>query len=158
MITPRSRSHPKGENAMKPRLNVITLAVNDLEKSLAFYRDGLGLPTKGIIATEFKGTETEPAGAVVFFELRGDLILALYPRKELAKDAKVPNSAPSSLEFSLGHIVGSRKAVDELLEKAQVAGATVTDRPHDRAWGIYSGYFKDLDGHLWEVIWNPNTD
>jgi uncharacterized protein len=140
---------------MKPRLNVITLAVNDLEKSLAFYRDGLGLPTKGIIATEFKGTETEPAGAVVFFELQGGLIFALYPRKELAKDAKVPNSAASSLEFTLGYIVGSRKAVDELLEKAQAAGGTVTDKPHDRAWGIYSGYFKDLDGHLWEVIWNP---
>ncbi len=142
---------------MKPRLSVITLAVNDLKKSLEFYRDGLGLPTKGIIATEFKGSKTEPAGAVVFFELQGDLIFALYPRKELAKDAKVPNSAASSLEFSLGYIVGSRKAVDALLKKAQAAGGTVTDKPHDRAWGIYSGYFKDLDGHLWEVIWNPKT-
>src|ERR1043166_8763979 len=133
---------------MKPQLNVITLAVNDLEKSLAFYRDGLGLPTKGIVATEFEGTETEPAGAVAFFELQGDLILALYPRKELAKDAKLPNSAASSLEFSRGYIVESKKAVDELLEKAQAAGGAVTDQPHDRAWGIYSGYFKDLDGHL----------
>ncbi len=140
---------------MKPRLDVITLAVNDLEKSLAFYRDGLGLPTKGIIATEFKGSETEPAGAVVFFKLKGGLIFALYPRTELAKDAKVPDSAASSLEFSLGHIVGSRKAVDALLKKAQAAGGTVTDKPHDRAWGIYSGYFKDLDGHLWEIVWNP---
>jgi uncharacterized protein len=140
---------------MEPRLNVITLAVNDLEKSLAFYRDGLDLPTKGIIATEFKGTETEPAGAAVFFELQGGLIFALYPRKELAKDAKVPNSASSSLEFSLGYMVESGKAVDELLEKARAAGGTVTDEPHDRAWGIYSGYFKDLDGHLWEIIWNP---
>jgi len=140
---------------MKPRLNVITLAVNDLEKSLVFYRDGLGLPTKGIIATQFKGTETEPAGAVVFFELKGGLIFALYPRKELAKDAKVPSTAASSLEFSLGYIVGKRKDVDELLKKAESAGATVTDKPHDRAWGIYSGYFKDLDGHLWEIIWNP---
>jgi predicted lactoylglutathione lyase len=93
---------------------------------------------------------------VVFFELQGGLILALYPRKELAKDAKVPNSAASPLEFSLGHIVESREAVDELLERALAAGGTVTDPPHDRAWGIYSGYFKDLDGHLWEVIWNPN--
>jgi catechol 2,3-dioxygenase-like lactoylglutathione lyase family enzyme len=80
-------THLEGEDTMEPRLNVITLAVNDLEKSLAFYRDGLGLPTKGIIATEFKGTETEPAGAVVFFELHGGLIFALYPRQELAKDA-----------------------------------------------------------------------
>jgi hypothetical protein len=140
---------------MKPRLNVITLAVDDLERSLAFYRDGLGLPTKGIIATEFEGTETEPAGAVVFFELQGGLILALYPRKELAKDARVPDAAASSLEFSLGYLVGSKREVDDLLGKAQAAGGTITDRPHDRAWGIYSGYFKDLDGHLWEIIWNP---
>ena len=140
---------------MKPRLNVITIAVDDLDKSLAFYRDGLGLPTKGIIATEFKGTETEPAGAVVFFELHGGLLFALYPRKELAKDARVPNAAASSLEFSLGYLVGSRKEVNGLLERAEAAEGTITDKPHDRAWGIYSGYFKDLDGHLWEIIWNP---
>lgn len=140
---------------MKPRLNVITLAVNDLEKSLAFYRDGLGLPTKGIIGTEFKGTETEPAGAVAFFELHGGLIFALYPRRELAKDAKIPDTVASSLEFSLGYLVGNKSEVDELLGKAQAAGGTITEKPHDRAWGIYSGYFKDLDGHLWEVIWNP---
>jgi hypothetical protein len=140
---------------MKPRLNVITLAVDDLEKSLAFYRDGLGLPTKGIIATQFEGTETEPAGAVVFFELHGGLMLALYPRKELAKDAKLPQAAASSLEFSLGYLVERKDEVDELLGKAEAAGGTITDQPHDRAWGIYSGYFKDLDGHLWEIIWNP---
>ena len=140
---------------MKPHLSVVTLAVNDLEKSLVFYRDGLGLPTKGIVATQFKGTETEPAGAVAFFELKGGLILALYPRTELAKDSRLDNTAASSLEFSLGQIVGSKKAVDELLQKAEAAGATITDRPHDRPWGIYSGYFKDLDGHLWEIIWNP---
>ncbi len=140
---------------MKARLNVITIAVNDLEKSLAFYRDGLGLPTKGIIATEFQGTETEPAGAVVFFELHGGLILALYPRRELAKDARVPTAAASSLEFSLGYLAGSRKEVDDLLAKAEAAGGAITDAPHDRAWGIYSGYFQDLDGHLWEIIWNP---
>ena len=140
---------------MKPRLNVITLAVNDLERSLAFYRDGLGLPTKGIVATEFKGTESEPSGAVAFFKLQGGLLFALYPRTELAKDSKLRNTAASSLEFSLGHMVGSKKAVDEFLQKAEAAGATITDRPHDRPWGIYSGYFKDLDGHLWEIIWNP---
>lgn len=140
---------------MKPRLDVITLAVSDLEKSLAFYRDGLGLQTKGIVATEFKGTETEPAGAVAFFELQGGLLLALYPRKELAKDSKLHNTAASSLEFSLGYMVESKKAVDEFLQKAQAAGAAISDRPHERPWGIYSGYFKDLDGHLWEIIWNP---
>ncbi len=143
------------ETAMRPRISVITIAVDDLDRSLAFYRDGLCLPTKGIFGSEFKGTETEPAGMVVFFELQGGLILALYPRKDLAKDAKIANSAASALEFSLGYIAESRQAVDELMEKAQAAGATVTDRPHDRPWGIYSGYFKDPDGHLWEVIWTP---
>lgn len=140
---------------MEPRLNVITPAVNDLDKSYAFYRDGLGFPTKGIIATEFKGTESEPAGAIVLFELRRGLIFALYPRQELAKDARVPNTVASPLEFSLGYLVGGKKEVDELLENAQEAGGTITDKPHDRAWGIYSGYFKDLDGHLWEIIWHP---
>jgi catechol 2,3-dioxygenase-like lactoylglutathione lyase family enzyme len=142
---------------MKPRVNVITIAVDDLERSLAFYRDGLGLPTKSIIATQFEGTETEPAGAVVFFELQGEMILALYPRQELAKDAKVPATAASSLEFTLGHVTESRGEVDELLARAEAAGGTITDQPHDRAWGIYSGYFQDLDGHLWEVIWNSKA-
>lgn len=141
---------------MKSRLNVITLAVNDLDKSLAFYHDGLGLPTRGIVGTEFRGTETEPAGAMGFFELDGGLIFALYPRRELAKDAKVSDTGASSLEFSLGYLVANKTDVDELLGKAQAAGGTITEQPHDRAWGIYSGYFKDPDGHLWEIIWNPN--
>ncbi len=140
---------------MKPRLNVITLAVHDLEKSLIFYRDGLGLPTKGIVATEFKGSETEPAGALAFFELQGGLMLALYPRSELSKDAKTPDTPPSALEFSLGYAAASPEAVDELLRRAQAAGATLTDKPHRRPWGIYSGYFRDLDGHLWEILWSP---
>ncbi len=142
---------------MQPRLNVITIAVGDLDRSLAFYRDGLGLPTKGVVATQFKGTDTDPAGAVVFFELHGGLMLALYPRKELAKDAKLPDVPASSLEFSLGYLAESKEEVDAVLAKAKAAGATVTDQPHDRAWGIYSGYFKDPDGHLWEIIWNPKT-
>ncbi len=140
---------------MKAQVNVITLAVDDLARSIAFYRDGLGLPTKGIFGTEFAGSVTEPAGAVCFFELSGGLILALYPRSELAKDAKLPNAPASSLEFSLGYLAESKEAVDRVVEQAQVAGATVTDAPHQRPWGIYSGYFKDLDGHLWEIIWNP---
>jgi uncharacterized protein len=116
---------------------------------------GLGLPTKGIVASQFTGTDTEPAGAVVFFELQGGLLLALYPRTELAKDARVADAGASSLEFTLGYLVASREEVDRLLQQAQTAGATITDKPHDRAWGIYSGYFKDPDGHLWEIIWNP---
>ena len=140
---------------MKPRLNVITLAVDNLEKSLAFYRDGLGLPSEGIIGEEFKGTAIEPSGTVAFFELQGGLIFALYPRTELAKDANKPVGSQSSTEFSLGYAVNSKQAVDTLLQKAEAAGATVTDKPHGRPWGIYSGYFADLDGHLWEVIYNP---
>ena len=140
---------------MKPRINVITLAVNDLEKSLAFYRDGLGLPTKGIIDSEFKGSETEPAGTVAFFELQDGLMFVLYPRSELVKDSRVTNTPPSAVEFSLGYIAESKDAVDELLRKAEAAGAKVNEKPHDRPWGIYSGYFQDPDGHLWDVVWNP---
>lgn len=141
---------------MKPRINVVTLAVNDLDKSFAFYSDGLGFPTKGIVGSEFKGTETEPDGAMGFFELHGGLIFALYPRRELAKDARVADTEASSLEFSLGYLVETKSEVEETLERAKAAGGMITEKPHDRAWGIYSGYFKDLDGHLWEIIWNPN--
>lgn len=89
------------------------------------------------------------------FQLGGGLILALYPREELAKDAKVPFGPPKSGEFSIGHAVTSRADVDALLAQAVAAGAVLTDRAHDRPWGIYSGYFRDLDGHLWEVMWSP---
>lgn len=140
---------------MKPRIHVITLAVSDLEKSIKFYRDGLGLPGRGILGAEFKGSATQPAGAIGFFELGGGLILALYPRVDLAKDSKISDALASSLEFSLGYLAESKEEVDSLLRQAKAAGATLTDPPHDRPWGIYSGYFKDLDGHLWEIIWNP---
>ena len=146
----------EGRPTMKPQISVITLGVNDLEESLAFYRDGLGLQTNGIIGTEFKGDESNPSGSVVMFKLQNGLILALYPRTELAKDAKQPVGVASSTEFSLGHVVENKEEVDALLKRAKAAGATVTDEPHDRPWGIYSGYFQDLDGHLWEIIWNPN--
>ena len=140
---------------MKPQVNVITIAVKDLERSLRFYRDGLGLPTKGIIGTEFKGSKDQAAGAVVMFELSGDLILALYPRSELAKDSNEQVGQQSSTEFSLGYIAESKEEVNDILKKAEKAGAEITDAAHERPWGIYSGYFKDPDGHLWEVIYNP---
>lgn len=142
---------------VKPQINVITLAVDDLEKSIAFYRDGLGLPTKGIMGAEFQGSATEAAGAVCFFHMSGDLIFALYPRSELAKDANLPRTPASSLEFSIGYLADSKDEVDRLLERARAAGGTLPDAPRDRPWGIYSGYFKDPDGHLWEIIWNPAT-
>jgi catechol 2,3-dioxygenase-like lactoylglutathione lyase family enzyme len=140
---------------MEARIDVITLAVADLDRALAFYRDGLGLQTQGVIGTEFVGDDRTPAGAVAMFELRGGLILALYPRTELAKDANVALALPTPGEFSIGHLVSSKAEVDALLFKAQAAGATITDPPHDRPWGIYSGYFRDPDGHLWEIIRNP---
>ncbi len=137
---------------MKPRIRVVTLGVSDLEKSLAFYRDGLGLPTQGIIGTEFED------GAVVFFNMNDDLILALYPKSALAKDARVSAGPLSPAEFSIGHIVKSKQEVDALMEQAEKAGARITDPPHDRFWGGYSGYFQDPDGHLWEIAWNPEWE
>jgi len=139
---------------MKPHLDVITLAVRDLNRAVAFYRNGLGLPTKGIVATEFEATPENAAGAAAFFEMESGLLLALYPRKELAKDAGISNSSPSSLEFSLGYLAESQADVEKILARAVAAGATATEPPRDRPWGIYSGYFRDPDGHLWEIIWN----
>jgi|SRR5271169_300184 len=134
---------------MKPRIKVITLGVSDLKRSLAFYRDGMDLQTQGIIGTEFED------GAVVFFDMNDDLILALYSKVALAKDAKVPVSSPSPTEFSIGHIVKSKQDVDMVMKQAEQAGAKITDPAHDRFWGGYSGYFQDPDGHLWEIAWNP---
>jgi catechol 2,3-dioxygenase-like lactoylglutathione lyase family enzyme len=143
---------------MDPRIHVITLAVDDLERALRFYRDGLGLESEGIIATEFAADEDNAAGAIAMFHLHGGLILALYPRAELAKDAKVSLEPPTSGGFSIGHAVSTREEVDSVLSAAQAAGAALTGPAHDRPWGIYSGYFKDPDGHLWEVLWNPALD
>ena len=137
---------------MKPRIKVLTLGVSDLEKSLAFYRDGLGLPTEGIIGTEFE------YGAVVFINMNDDLILALWPKTSLAKDAKISVSPPSTTEFSLGHVVKSKQEVDVVMKQAEQAGARITDPAHDRFWGGYAGYFQDPDGHLWEIAWNPQWE
>ena len=137
---------------MRPRIKVLTLGVDDLERALAFYRDGLGLPSKGIVGTEFE------YGAVAFFELNEGLVLALWPRASLARDAKVPVGPRSATELSLGHVVGSREEVDLVMAQAAKAGATVTDPARDRFWGGYAGYFQDPDGHLWEVVFNPSLD
>jgi catechol 2,3-dioxygenase-like lactoylglutathione lyase family enzyme len=139
---------------MQPRIHVITLGVSDLERSLAFYR-ALGLASPGVIGTEFRGDEDNPGGAAAMFELHGGLILALYGRTDLEKDANATFDAPGAGEFSIGHLVGTRDEVDAVLTEAGAAGATLTEEPHERPWGIYSGYFRDPDGHLWEVIWNP---
>jgi catechol 2,3-dioxygenase-like lactoylglutathione lyase family enzyme len=134
---------------MRPRLAVITLAVDDLERSLRFYRDGLGLRTPGIIGQEFEH------GKAVFFELEGGLLLALYGREDLAWDAQAPVSKPSPTEFSLGHNVNSREEVDRVMDEAQRAGAPIVKPAQEAFWGGYAGYFADPDGHLWEVVYNP---
>ena len=143
---------------MQPRIHVITLAVSDLDRALAFYRNGLGLESNGVIGTEFVGDDTHPAGDAAMFQLQGGLILSLYPRTELAKDAGIPLGPPTSGEFSIGHGVASKADVDALLARAAAAGATRIGEAHDRPWGIYCGYFRDLDGHLWEIMWNPQLD
>jgi catechol 2,3-dioxygenase-like lactoylglutathione lyase family enzyme len=143
---------------MEPHIDVITLAVGDLDRSLSFYRDGLGLATTGVVATELADEETNATGAIVIFRLKGGLVLALYPRSELAKDADILFGPPKTGEFSVGQLVESRADVDAMLAQAKHAGATLTGRPHDRPWGIYSGYFRDPDGHLWEIIWNPPAE
>jgi catechol 2,3-dioxygenase-like lactoylglutathione lyase family enzyme len=136
---------------VRPRFHVLTLGVADLERSLAFYR-ALGFESEGIIGTEF------PGGTAAMFELENGVILALYGRGDLEADANATFDAPGRGEFSIGHLVGSRDEVDRVLAEAVAAGATLTEEPYDRPWGIYSGYFRDPDGHLWEVIWNPRAD
>lgn len=138
---------------MKPCINIITLAVADLKRALRFYR-ALDLESAGIVGDEFSGDDRQAAGAVVMFTLT-NLTLALYPRTELAKDAAVPFGPEKTGEFSIGQIVESKKKVDAVLKQAKSAGATIVDDAHERPWGIYSGYFCDLDGHLWEIIYNP---
>jgi hypothetical protein len=138
---------------MRSRIHVITLAVQDLDAALGFYRDGLGLTgTTGIVGTEYAGDEQHPAGSTVMFKLDDGLMLSLYPASELAKDAHLPRGGVDGHGFSIGHLVDSRDEVDALLAAAAAAGGGVTAPAHERPWGIYSGYFSDLDGHLWEVI------
>jgi catechol 2,3-dioxygenase-like lactoylglutathione lyase family enzyme len=134
---------------MKPRITLITLAVDDLERALRFYRDGLGLKTDGIIGAEFEN------GAVAFFDLQGGLRLALWPRKSLALDAGISLQPPSSTGICLAHNVRSKQEADEVMAQATAAGATIIKPAQDTFWGGYAGYFQDLDRHLWEVAWNP---
>jgi predicted lactoylglutathione lyase len=134
---------------MKPRISVLTIGVNDLEESMKFY-EGLGLETEGIIGKEFE------RGAVVFFNMKGDLTLALYTRKDIAWDAGVPLDKPSATEFTIAHNVNSKQEVDVVMRQAKDTGAKIVKPAQDTFWGGYAGYFQDPDGHLWEVAWNPD--
>ena len=137
---------------MKPRITVITLGVDNLEKSLAFYRDGLGFPTEGIIGREFEH------GAVAFFDLQSGIKLAVWARDDLAHDSGLVKTPVSPTEFSLAHNVASKAEVDVVMAQAQRAGATITKPASDTFWGGYAGYFQDPDEHLWEVVWNPQLN
>ena len=134
---------------MKPRITLITLGVDDLERSLRFYRDGLGLATEGIIGKEFE------YGAVAFFELQAGLKLALWPRASIARDTGLARTPPSPTDLTIAHNVGSRAEVDAVMAQAKKAGATMVKPAHDTFYGGYAGYFQDPDGHVWEVAWNP---
>ncbi len=130
---------------MEPRISLITLGVSDLARSTEFYRDGLCLPTHG----DFEG--------VTFFNLKGTW-LSLYPRADLAADAKVSAEGNGFTGFAMAHNVKSKEEVDAVLKQAGSAGATIIKQAQDAIWGGYSGYFSDPDGYLWEVAWNPGLD
>jgi uncharacterized protein len=134
---------------MKPRITLVTLGVDDLERSLRFYRDGLGLKTEGIVGKQFEH------GAVAFFDLQAGLKLALWPRKSISHDSGIPAGRPAATEFTIGHNVASKAEVDTVMEQAKQAGAAIVKPAHDTFWGGYAGYFQDPDQHLWEVAWNP---
>ena len=134
---------------MKAKITVLTLGVADLDKSFKFYKDGLGFATEGIIGTEFE------YGAVAFFDLQNGLKLALWPKISISKDTSIPLQTPSALEFTIGHNVTTKEEVDLVITQAQNAGALIIKAAQDTFYGGYAGYFQDPDGHLWEVVWNP---
>jgi hypothetical protein len=134
---------------MKPRITLLTLGVDDLERAVTFYRDGLGLSTKGIVGGEFEN------GAVAFFELQSGLQLALWPRASIAHDTGLPVAPRCPTDLTIGHNVRSPGEVDEVMKQAQRAGAKIVKPAEKTFWGGYAGYFQDPDDHLWEVAWNP---
>jgi catechol 2,3-dioxygenase-like lactoylglutathione lyase family enzyme len=134
---------------MKARISVLTLGVADLERSLAFYRDGLRLPTQGIVGREFAH------GAVAFFDLSSGVKLAIWAQDDLAYDSGLVKTPGSSTSFSIGHNVLRRSEVDEVMEQARRAGAEIVKPAQETFYGGYAGYFTDPDNHLWEVVWNP---
>ena len=137
---------------MKPRITVITLGVDDLDKAVAFYRDSLGFHTQGIV-----GTESEH-GAVAFFDLQPGLKLALWPRVSIAHDSGLALAERSATELTIGHNVASKEEVDTVMQDAVRAGARIVKRAHVTFWGGYAGYFQDPDDHLWEVVFNPQLE
>lgn len=134
---------------MKPQITALTLGVADLERAVAFYRDGLGFATQGIIGQDIEN------GAVAFFNLQAGLKLALWPRRSLAADTSLGEHLPSPTEFSIGHNVDSPAEVDAIMALALHAGGKLVKPAQPTFYGGYAGYFQDPDGHLWEVVFNP---
>ena len=129
---------------MEPRISLITLGVADLQRSIAFYRDGLKLPKWDA------GSQN-----IAFLETAGAW-LSLYPRKAPAEDAQSVSEGTGFRCFTLAHNVGSPEEVDRVLEEAVMAGAALVKPGQPVFWGGYSGYFADPDGFLWEIAWNPH--
>jgi uncharacterized protein len=136
---------------MKPRISVLTIGVADLDRSVAFYRDGLKLPTEGVVGREFEH------GAVAFFELAGGLKLAVWAQDDIAHDSGLAKTPMCSTSFTIGHNVAGREEVDIVMGEAEQAGAEIVKPAQKTFWGGYSGYFRDPDGHLWEIVWNPDN-
>lgn len=129
---------------MQPRISMISLGVKNLQTAIKFYQQGLGLPRKEPYSDE-----------IAFFDLNGTW-LALYPWDKLAEDVTVPQEGTGFRGVTLAHNVKSKEEVNAVISQAVGAGATLVKEAQDVFWGGYSGYFSDLDGHLWEIAWNPH--
>ncbi|WP_312332137.1 VOC family protein [Acinetobacter variabilis] len=137
---------------MQARISVITLGVLDLEASLHFYRDGLGFPSEGIMGEEFE------YGAVAFIQLQPGLKLALWPQRSIQQDTGLEPSPICPTQMTLGDNVYSPLEVDQAMAQAERAGAKIIKPAHTTFYGGYAGYFQDPNGHLWEIVWNPDFD
>jgi catechol 2,3-dioxygenase-like lactoylglutathione lyase family enzyme len=132
---------------MKPKISLVTLGASDLNRSIQFYKDGLGFPIR-------PRKETDD---VAFFGLDGTW-LSLYPKTKLAEDAMIPADGNGFGGITLAHNVATKAEVDEVVQLAVAAGAKLVKQPQEVFWGGYSGYFADPDGYLWEVAYNPYMD
>ncbi|MBP9828163.1 VOC family protein [Patescibacteria group bacterium] len=130
---------------MKPKISLITLGVNDLARSKKFYSEGLGFPVEG------------NDEGIIFLKLEG-VWLSLYPREKLAEDSLQSPIGSGFAGITLAHNVSSQIEVDQVVDQAVRAGATLIKKPQPVFWGGYSGYFADPDGHLWEIAHNPFMD
>ena len=128
---------------MEQRITVITLGVDDLERSTAFF-ERLGWRRS-----------VRQAQGVSFFQC-GSVALSLFPRSELAKDAGISPKGEGFDGFAIAYNTRLKEDVDAVLAEAKSAGADIVKPSQEAFWGGYSGYFRDLDGHLWEVAWNPS--